>query len=255
MKVLTFFNEKGGSGKTLLTTLMASWLAYSEKKRVCVIDMECPDFRIKSFREMDIKQLGDTESPLYRFFRANRPPERLFDIFPVGREINHYDTESLRDIYRQLVEIANSGKYDYMLIDFPGGFSKKTPVSVLTGLKFIDLVITPMDTDAQTRKAALLVADAVKRAGVSCYACWNRVTAAELKGRLLDAGENIFNEYGIGFLKTRVRHFEKAKRDTDGKIFVRNTVCWPQRYVEMNCRELPAFFQEVKGILDSIESE
>ena len=112
-----------------------------------------------------------------------------------------------------------------------------------------------MDTDAQTRKAALLVADAVKRAGVSCYACWNRVTAAELKGRLLDAGENIFNEYGIGFLKTRVRHFEKAKRDTDGKIFVRNTVCWPQRYVEMNCRELPAFFQEVKGILDSIESE
>lgn len=252
MKVLTFFNEKGGCGKTLLSTLWSCWASYDQGKRVCVVDMECPSYRIKAFRENDLNQLRKPDSPLRRFMASlGKVNYKAFDIITLGKGINEYDNNSIREIYAKFLQIAESDMYDYLVIDFPGGFSKKTPVSLLCASGYIDLMVVPMDTDAQTRKSALLVAESVKRSGLDTLVCWNKVTAAEAKGDILERGEKIFREYDIDIARTRVRHFEKAKRDSDGRLFVRNTVCWPSRYVEMNCRELPLLFQEIKERLDS----
>ena len=54
MKTLTFFNEKGGSGKTTFCLMMASWLRYRCGYRVAVIDLDGPMHGLNEMRAIDL---------------------------------------------------------------------------------------------------------------------------------------------------------------------------------------------------------
>ena len=256
MKCMAFFNEKGGVGKTTMSTLFSSYLSYHCGEKVIAVDTECPSFRMLSNRESDLKQMAVPDSPLRKFVLADSSRRHEpYPIMTVGCEVNTYTKSDMQQLIDTMVTLKEESEYDYCIIDFPAGFSAKSPVSVLASCGVIDLVAVPVDTDAQTRTAGLRVADAMHRAGIETVIFWNRVTAAELReGGRLSSGEKIFNDYGLSFLPQRVKAFEKARRESDssGRIFVRNTICWPQRYVEMNCPVLPQLFAEIKQRLDSI---
>ena len=49
MKVITFFNEKGGSAKSTFATIFASWLQYEHGVNTAVVDI---DNRIARDRKM-----------------------------------------------------------------------------------------------------------------------------------------------------------------------------------------------------------
>ena len=52
-------------------------------------------------------------------------------------------------------------------------------------------------------------------------------------------------DYGMCFANSGIRAFNKATKNAEVKCFIRNTLCWPDRYVEMYCPELKNLFREI----------
>ena len=77
-----------------------------------------------------------------------------------------------------------------------------------------------------------------------------QITQGELaREGYLDSGERIFTERDIEVLPYRIRSFQKARRDSDERLFVRSTVCWPAKYVEMACPAVVPLYEEIRGLI------
>lgn len=246
MKRICVFNEKGGTGKTTVGLFLAGYLAYGCGKRVCVIDYDYPSYHFSSMREQELRLLEIPQSPLSVWFRDNAEQSAAYDVmrFPSSGG-TPVDVISFAGR-------AASGGYDYLIYDFPGAFTLQSPVSILAMNDFIDFVAVPMDTDSQSRRSALVVADAFLNAGISCCAFWNRVTLYESKGdrSRFRRGAEPFTERGIPVMDEAVREIRKFSRDSDEHLFVRSTLCFPQKYIRQWCPSLPLFLSELKSRID-----
>ena len=80
MKTLTFFNEKGGVGKSLHTIMYASWLQYSVGAKVAVFDLESPTSRLDLIRRQELSQMEDPE--YYKTYLESAPAWPTLDKGP-----------------------------------------------------------------------------------------------------------------------------------------------------------------------------
>lgn len=255
MRTLSFFNEKGGVGKSLHTILFASWLRYSKGARVAVFDLESPTTRLDLIRRQELSQLEDPDSVLSRFLEKHPEAggEPYYDIFTKADRLRSFTKESLYLLHKELWTFLreNSGGYDYVLFDFPGLLTADSPAYDVIASGMVDLTVIPVDTDNITRKSALLTARMCLDNEQRAVVFWNNVTQGELaREGYLDSGERIFTERDIEVLLYRIRSFQKARRDSDERLFVRSTVCWPESYVKMACPVLLPLYSEIKERLD-----
>ena len=70
---------------------------------------------------------------------------------------------------------------------------------------------------------------------------------------LLQPAEESMKKAGLKYLKSKIKNFSKATQTADTRCFVRNTLCWPERYIEMACPEIISLLEEIKEILDAKE--
>lgn len=255
MKTLSFFNEKGGVGKSLHTVMFASWLQYAQGARVAVFDLECPAPRLDGIRRRELLQLEDPDSVLSRYFLRHPRPEPLFDIFTKEPLLQRFSRENIYTLHRELWDFLNGnpGGYDYVLFDFPGILTTDSPAYDVIASGMVDLVSVPIDTDNVTRKSGLITACMARDNEQRVVVFWNNVSTAEIaRPGYLESGERVFTEHGIEVLPHRVKAFLKARRDSDERLFVRSTVCWPDAYVRMACRALVPFYEEIRKRLDSM---
>ena len=254
MKTLSIFTAKGGCGKTTNTILMAACLAYKHKKKVLVIDFEAPSFRIRQFRDRDIKESTTPGTPLFNYL-VNHPQDHTsFEIQCHGKEINQYSTNDIVKLVNMINGIIAKDEYDYLLFDFPAGLSKDTLVSYLAVNHLIDLVCIPSSTEAQERYEAYRTGVALKNVGQDVRLFWNRIQSGYVKApELLQPAEEGMKQAGLKYLKSKIKNFSKATQTADTRCFVRNTLCWPERYIEMACPELISLLEEIKEILDAKE--
>ena len=252
MKTLTFFNEKGGVGKSLHTIMYASWLQYSVGAKVAVFDLESPTSRLDLIRRQELSQMEDPESVLARYLRRNPCHREPYDIFTKSGIIRNFTRESLYALHNELWDFIrkNPGGYDYVLFDFPGLLTTESPAYDVIASGMVDLVVIPVDTDNITRKSALLTARMAVDNEQKAVVFWNNVTPGEMsRPGYLDSGERLFTDRGIPFLRNRIRSFQKARRDSDERLFVRSTVCWPAKYVEMACPAVVPLYEEIRGLI------
>jgi cellulose biosynthesis protein BcsQ len=253
MKTLCIFNGKGGVGKTLHTTMMASWLKYQEGARVAVVDLECPRPRIMQTRKDELELMNDSSSWLSRYLEKHGRNESLFDVFPFGEGVNSFSSDKLKEYVENVWNFVTSkgDDYDYVLFDFGAGFIEFCPAFQLISSGLVDLVAIPFDVDATTRREAVTDARQIIANEQRVVAFWNNVSVDDVKRPgYLDRGEEIFKRFGIEVLPQRIKSFVKAKRESDERLFVKSTVCWPQRYVEMACPQVIDLYRELKGRLD-----
>ena len=252
MRTFSFFNEKGGVGKSIHTIMFASFLAYRCGARVLVIDFEYPKPRLADIRKGELVMLEDPNTPLSRYLFACGRPSSFYPISsPFDNESYAYTSENAMQLRAAVWKLISSGPYDYILFDFPGMLIKNSPAYDCCVCGQVDLVAVPFDTDPITRKASLMTCSFMQKCGVDVVAFWNNVSTAELSiDGLLDVGEHIFNRFNIPVLPERIKSFVKARRDTNGKLFVRSTVCWPERYIQMACPALLDLYETLKQRLD-----
>lgn len=254
VKVMSFFSEKGGVGKSVHTVLFADYLAYHCGCRVAVIDLESPSPRLGKMRLKDEYFLGIPDSPLSRYVSHLEGLPPRYEILTKCHDYNSYTKESLRALYNDVAGYIGSCECDYVLMDFPGLFIENCPAFYFLAGHIADLVMIPTNVDDMSRSAAAIVGGCLRKNGVECMAFWNDVSRADiLKDGYLEGLSYPFVNRGIPVHPVPIKSFAKAKRDAEDGLFVRNTVCWPQRYVEMACPELPVFYADIKRRLDGTE--
>lgn len=252
MKTVSFFNEKGGVGKTIHSALFASFLAYGCKKRVCVLDFEANP-RIAAWRGRELDRLGNSDSALLRYFARKELGRNFYDIVSVREKFNdivRYTPNNVSVWLRDFFKSA-SNKYDYVILDFPSGFELDSVSFYLLTNGYADRILVPVDTDPQTLICGTLVSKTLLDNEQDVNLFWNNVSPADIaRTGMLDGLEVPFRRMGLSFLRERIKSFQKARRDVDGKLFVRSTVCWPERYVEMSCPELPVLYRDIYAMLE-----
>lgn len=249
MKFVSIYNEKGGSAKSTMTVFLSSYLA-SRGARVLVLDFDAPTYHIASIRDQEMAFLSDPKSPLSVYLAANG---RLkVDILRVAA--NKGGVYEIGSILEYIGVLKADDNYDYVLFDFPGRLSNTEPVSILANNGFIDFVAVPVDADSQCRKSGLICADALKRAGVNVVLFWNKVHQREEKAASdrYAAAQKIFEDNGLEVMPERVRDIRKFSRDSDERLFVRSTLCFPEKYINHWCPSLLEFLAALKTRIDSI---
>ena len=251
MKTFTFFNRKGGTGKTTLLILFASYLRYFLGLKVKVLDAQSPEYQFAFFRELDRKNAAKEGSFLSNFLKR-RESLAPYPIEKVGKSVNEYSGDDIRRLAWKINEEIKRDEYDFMLIDFPGGYSKNTLIACLVQNQLLDGIYIPFSTDVQESSDAFQLGRNFKDMGLPCRLLWYRLQEAYLKEKAyaIDESDRKITSYGLEVSKFRIKSFNKATEASDVRCFVRNTLCWPERYVKMVCPELISLFDEIVEFLE-----
>lgn len=248
MKVITFFAEKGGMGKSTLTAMMASWLAYEKKERVMALDFDYPNHQLYGFRQNDLAELKSNEK--YRQMCGENIP------FPL-----HKVDFLAKDPAKKVVLLENiRGLLEgdgYCLMDFPGRFLPDDPAAILAFNGVVDYMVLLADSDAQSRASAMFVyaqlnSDSFlkysgKRTGQDMCLLWNRETHNERRGNRdwYGPAERKFADIGLEVCPVKIRDIPITRREAGVFGFVRNTLCWPAQNVSRACPYMVDIFEYI----------
>ena len=233
--------------------LLAAYLRYFHGLRVKVMDAQCPEYPIVLFRGQDLKNAQEEGTYLSNFLKK-REEQAPFPIEMVGRPVNEYTEDDIRRLAWKVNEEIRRNEYDYLLLDFPGGgWSQKTPIACLAKNHLLSGIYVPFSAEFQESADAYRLACNFRKMGQPYRLLWYRLQDEYLKHKAaeLDECERKLSEQGIEFSKNRIRAFNKATQTSDVRCFVRNTLCWPDRYVKMVCPELIDLFEEIIQFLQN----
>ena len=136
---ISIYNEKGGVGKTTMTAMLASYLAYAKGKSVCVLDFDYPSYHYLELRRSELSILNDPRSPLSIYMRVSPPAGEPYDIFSIPPGPG--GIYRAKEVFDYLPSILSEG-YDYVFYDFPGRFTQDEAVSFIAanGYQWLELV-------------------------------------------------------------------------------------------------------------------
>lgn len=161
MKIVSFFTEKGGTGKTTFNIMLASYL-HSKGKKVIVLDFDYPEFHLSEFRDRELLIYEKKERTI------SRTPFLIQKINEIS-----FSGESGSRLIRAIESVRNS--YDYLILDFPGHLLPDDAICILSLKGMIDEIIVPVTRDPiEVNSARKLVKSLVKN-GQKCSIFFNRV--------------------------------------------------------------------------------
>lgn len=235
MDVITFFNSKGGSGKSTFTVLYASYLAYGRGLRVKVIDYEYPDHRIVSMRRSELSDLELAGSPLSKYFEREALQRGFYDVEPRGMSLHRQDDRFVFEELSYLTGLTESGQYDCILLDFPAGYSDDSLVARFAGSGYLTKVFIPVIPSWSSYGFTLAFTEMLENTDVKVAAFWTDVTkgSATEEEMMEKCGSHYRQVFGYEGRIPRVPRYRKLRGDSSRGLFVMSTVCWPERYVRL----------------------
>lgn len=259
MKVVSFFNEKGGTGKSTLSAMFACYLRYKRGCPVVVIDFDHPNYQLYSFREVESNILKHDPNGLFaKMVKATPvPPFKL-----IKAETRTGYTKAQLDAMAESIRRVKD-KPGYLILDFPGRFLTTDPAYYMSRLGLIDLFVMPVDSDRQSISSALhiingvfrnkaFIAETHKEYPQPVVILPNKENQKERLGKSdrYQKIEDGFRNHDIPVTGARMRDILIARRDPNTFGFIRNTLCWPQGNINKACPYVESIFEEIKLRLD-----
>ncbi|WP_029901771.1 ParA family protein [Prevotella sp. 10(H)] len=208
---IAFGNQKGGVGKSALTTIYASYLHYELMKNVIVIDCDYPQHSIVNMRESDIETMG-------RNSQLQALLEKRFDL--TGRKaykiIKASPETALETVINQLDK--NKVPVDVVLFDLPGTVNSQGVLNVIINLDFIFI---PIIADRRALNSSLSFAMTLNKniqdTTLACslkgaYFFWNKVDKRE-NTELYEIFTELAKDMKLPILKTQIPDTKKYNKE------------------------------------------
>ncbi len=216
---ISFSTQKGGVGKTTITTLLASLLHYRMGYNVLVIDCDFPQHSLAKMRERDLKTVMLNEYHKKAAFRQFQSiNKKAYPIIKCRAE--EALNEALQYIQKSPVH------WNIIFFDLPGTANTK---GVLTTLKAMDFIFSPITADRLVVESGLGFAKAFLELPETentnkdqvLRLFWNQVDGRE-KTILYEAYQQVIATLGLSIMETRIidsKRFRKESDDTSNYIF------------------------------------
>ncbi|MBC3538964.1 ParA family protein [Rufibacter sediminis] len=206
-KFISFFNQKGGVGKSTLEILMASYCHNVLGLKVAILDADYPQLNIHKLREDEINMVRRHEAYQEAFAGLGRP------VYPIA---NTNPAESVKEMDIFLELEAGEEPYDIVFVDLPGTIN--TP-GVLQTISQLDHIFIPLIADQLVIKSSLefglLVNDnLIGKPNVnlkSLHFFWNNVVKSE-KSHLYEVTNSLIREAGLHCLETVIGQSVKFRK-------------------------------------------
>lgn len=174
MRIISIASQKGGCGKSTITTMLASHLAYKLEKKICIIDADTRQRTIQHMREValdEVKIDPQTKEPAdiklcQAFCLQDKKPYPI-----IGASLDD-------SIFNVLEDVLNKD-YDVVFIDLPGSIENNIFFQVVANcdVLFIPFIQDPVDFQSNFDFCRVIVNAVLKNKESRLnYMCrfWNR---------------------------------------------------------------------------------
>ena len=218
--------QKGGSGKTAITVLVASYLHYNCGCPLAVIDCDFPQHSLYEMRERDSRAVLENEYLKRMAYEQMREPGRA--AYPVQK----CRVERAPDM---AAELAGSGNYDLLFFDLPGTVNSS---GILRTIAQMDYIFAPVSADQTVLESTLAFLDVLQRMMLGketsrlkgLYLFWNLVDKRE-KSELYGRYEKVIAGMGLPMLATQIPDTKRFRKelDAENRTVFRSTLFAPDK--------------------------
>ena len=219
---VAFATQKGGSGKTAITVLVAGYLHYRLGCPLAVIDCDFPQYSLYEMRERDSRAVLENEYLKRAAYEQMRQPGRA--AYPVRK----CRVEQAPDTAR---ELAAEGCYDLLFFDLPGTVNS---AGILRTIAQMDYIFAPVSADKAVLESTLSFLDVLQRMMLGKetsrlkgpYLFWNQVDKRETSGLYEKYGQ-VVADMRLPMLQTRIPDTKRFRKEADstGRTVFRSR-CW-----------------------------
>lgn len=208
---ISICTQKGGAGKSVFTTLVASFLHYHKGYNVAVIDCDYPQWSIYKMRQREAEQIERNafyQKKAENFFSKLGKP--TYPIVP-GRPESGLQTAM--DFLTNETE-----KYDVVFFDLPGTVNNENVVETYFAMDYLFVPITTSRINMESTLPFIISVNEMLTINQgntklkAIYPFWNQVTTKE-KAELFIHYEKAILELGIHILDTRIPKSVKYDRE------------------------------------------
>lgn len=245
---VAFATQKGGVGKSTLTTLMASYLYYVEGVEVVAVDCDSTQHSLNVYREHDL--LVTKENPylkkvMHKFYSQFKKP--CYQIFMTS------PSEAL-DVVNEYVESGNNPRV--VFFDITGTINDTQIVDLISNMDYIFVPITTETGEmASSISFANNVLNRMMTTGVTkvkeMKLVWNKINSRE-KTRLCEVIDSYIGKLGLSSLETvlvKSNKFEKDGREVGNGGIFRSTMLPPDKRL-LKGSNLEALAKEIREIIN-----
>lgn len=247
---ISICTQKGGAGKSVFTTLVASYLHYIKGYNVAVIDCDYPQWSIYKMRQREAEQID--KNSFYRkkaetfFSKLNKPT------YPIVPSPPEEGLQKAREFLSQETE-----QYDIVLFDLPGTVNNESVVETFFSM---DYLLVPITTSRINMESTLPFVISVnetitinqgnmKLKGIHPF--WNRITGREKK-ELFDYYEQAITELGINIMETRIPQSVRYDKEQaiDGNDYLFLSTIFPSDKPLLKGSNLDLLVEEILKIIE-----
>lgn len=243
---VAFATQKGGAGKSTLTTLVASYLHYVIGKKVLALDCDARQHTMIEYRNKDLLMLR--ENPAYERRLAKFMTSFGGDPYGIIK-CSPSDAIKLAN-----EEIAKGYEADYVFFDITGTVNDNDLVSLLANMDYLFVPVTPETGDlksslsfANNVNETMLFKEGMRIKGL--HLVWNKVQPKD-RSNLVEIINRYMSTLCLEALDTvlplSVKYTKDGSTSGRGGIF-RSTFLPPDRSLLRNSC-LPELVDEILGI-------
>lgn len=244
---ISFSTQKGGVGKSTITTLLASVLHYRLGFNVLVMDCDFPQYSLTNMRDRDKKTIMQSDyhkkAAMKQFQAINKKA------YPIIKCKAENALEKAAEYLGQSAVLP-----DVIFFDLPGTANTK---GVLTTLKAMDFIFSPITADRLVVESTLGFTKAFLGLPQSdggntqqaMWLFWNQVDGREKTG-LYEAYQSVIAELNLPIMKTRIMDSKRFRKETDdtGSYVFRSSLL-PADQQLMKAAKMDLFLEEFLKII------
>lgn len=227
---IAFSTQKGGVGKSAMTTLTASILHYRMGYNVAVFDCDYPQWSIGKLRERDAKaSLENNRFKRMAYEQFTTLNKKAYPVMTCRAE------EAIDIAANFLAQTAVT--YDFVFFDMPGTINS---AGILKTLSHMNYIFTPIIADRLVLESTLpfinVLTDILEKSGNihvrGMYLFWNMVDRRE-KSELYGNYEKIIKDLNLNLMTTSIPDTKRFRKEfaaeAENRLIFRSSIFPPDK--------------------------